>query len=258
MAVTQTKGDHVMSAPNYVTYTILLSSIAIIAAVLASLRVAVTRAGWEEAQRSSTLRWAAVVLPLWFVVALALSSADVFRGGADRAPTIEFGIFLPVAIGLVWLWRSETASRLLDAIPQSWLVGIQFYRVLGLTFLLLNAQGSLPSLFALPAGWGDVTVGLLAPVVAVAYLRGVAGRELLVRGWNILGLLDLAVAITTGFLTSPSPLQMYAFDAPNQLISTYPLVLVPVFGVPLAVLLHVASLVKLGRETEHSRSPVGA
>lgn len=245
-----------MSAPNYVTYTILLSSIAIIVAALAGLRVAVTRAGWEEAQRIATLRMAAVVLPLWFVVALALSSAEVFRGVA--VPTIEFGIFMPVVIGLVWLWRSETAIRLIDAIPQSWLVGIQFYRVLGLIFLLLNAEGSLPSLFALPAGNGDVIVGLLAPVVAVAYARGVVGRELLVRGWNILGLLDLAVAITTGFLTSPSPLQMFSFDAPNELIDAYPLVLVPVFGVPLAVLLHVASLVKLGRETAHRMSPIGA
>lgn len=247
-----------MSAPNYVTYTILLSSIGIIAAVLAGLRSAVVHAGWEESRRVATLRTAAVLLPLWFAVALALSAAEVFRGVADHAPTIEFGIFVPIAVGLVWLWRSETAMRLIDAVPQSWLVGIQFYRALGLIFLLLHAQGSLPSLFALPAGSGDVTVGLLAPVVAVAYARGMAGREVLVRGWNILGLLDLAVAITTGFLTSPSPLQMYSFDAPNELITAYPLVLVPVFGVPLAVLLHVVSLIKLSRETAHRMSPIGA
>jgi hypothetical protein len=73
-----------------------------------------------------------------------------------------------------------------------------------------------------------------------------------------LGLLDLAVAITTGFLMSPSPLQMYSFDAPNELITAYPLVLVPVFGVPLAILLHAASLIKLGRETAHGLSPIGA
>jgi hypothetical protein len=69
----------------------------------------------------------------------------------------------------------------------------------------------------------------------------------LVRAWNILGLLDLAVAVTTGFPTSPSPLQMYSFDLPNELITAYPLVLVPVFGVPLGVLLHVASFIKLAR-----------
>lgn len=247
-----------MSAPNTITYTILLSSVGIVAAVLAGIWLAVTRAGWKDAPRVVTLRTAAVLLPLWFVLALALSWVEAFRGAADRTPTIEFGIFVPVAVGLVWMWRSETATRLIDAIPQSWLIGVQFYRVLGVIFLLLHAQGKLPSLFALPAGAGDVAVGLLAPVVAVAYARGVAGREVLVGAWNILGLLDLAVAVTTGFLTSPSPLQMYSFDAPNELISAYPLVLVPVFAVPLAVLLHVASLIKLARETAHRKSPMSA
>jgi hypothetical protein len=71
----------------------------------------------------------------------------------------------------------------------------------------------------------------------------VSGRDVLVRGWNVLGLLDLAVAITTGFLTSPSAFQAFSFDAPNELISAFPLVMVPVFAVPLAAILHVASLI---------------
>jgi hypothetical protein len=82
------------------------------------------------------------VLLLWFVMALVLSVAEFFRGAADRIPTIELGIFVPIVIGVAWLWRSASARRLLDAIPQSWLIGIQFYRVLGVIFLLLNAQGA--------------------------------------------------------------------------------------------------------------------
>lgn len=241
-----------MSAPNYVTYFILLSSIGIIAAALAGLRLAVSRADWERPQRATMLRTASVLLPLWFVAAAALSYAGAFRGTPQSPPTVEFGIFVPLVIGLIWLWRSAAARRLLDAIPQSWLVGLQFYRVLGAIFLLMYAQGRMPAAFALPAGAGDVVVGLLAPIVAMAYARGVPGRELLLVGWNLLGLIDLANAIGTGFLTSPSPLQMLSLEAPNWLISDFPLVLVPVFGVPLAILLHVASLIKL------SRSPVGA
>jgi hypothetical protein len=247
-----------MTAPSYVIYIMLISSIGIVAVVLAGLRAAVVRANWNAAQRATTLRAATVLLILWFAAAQALSMAGAFQGAMDRPPTIEFGIFVPIVIGLVWLWRSTTAMRLLDAVPQSWLVGVQFYRVLGLIFLLMNAAGRLPSTFALPAGWGDVAVGLLAPIVAVAYARGVAGRELLIRGWNALGLLDLAVAITTGFLTSPSAFQMLSFDAPNELISAYPLVMVPVFAVPLAVLLHVASLLKLHREGPHRLMSVSA
>jgi hypothetical protein len=241
-----------MSSPNYVAYYMLLSSIGIIAAALTGLRVAVGRADWEQSQRVATLRTATFLLPLWFAAALALSYAGAFRGTLTRLPTIEFGIFIPIVVGVVWLWRSATAKRLLDAVPQSWLVGLQFYRVLGAIFLVMYAQGRIPAAFALPAGAGDVAVGLLAPIVAIAYARGVAGRAFLVGGWNLLGLLDLANAITIGFLTSPSPLQVLSLDAPNQLISAYPLVLVPVFGVPLAVILHVASLIKL------SRSPIGA
>ncbi len=241
-----------MTAPNYVTYFTLLSSIGIIAAALAGLRVAVGRADWKQSERVATLRTASLLLPLWFAAAVAVSYAGVFRGTPSSPPTIEFGIFTPIILGLVWLWRSATAKRLLDAVPQSWLVGLQFYRVLGAIFLVMYAQDRMPAAFAVPAGAGDVAIGLLAPIIAIAYARGVAGRELLVVGWNLLGLLDLANAIATGFLTSPSPLQVLSLDAPNQLITEYPLVLVPLFGVPLAVILHVASLIKL------SRSPIGA
>jgi hypothetical protein len=114
---------------------------------------------------------------------------------------------------------SHAAPRCRSA---DWFVGVQSYRVLGAIFLVMYVQGRMPAAFALPAGAGDVAIGLLAPIVAVAYARGVPGRESLVMGWNLLGLLDLANAITTGFLTSPSPLQVLSFDAPNQLITEYP------------------------------------
>jgi hypothetical protein len=71
--------------------------------------------------------------------------------------------------------------------------------------------------------------------------------------WNIFGIADLVIAVTTGFLTSPSPLQRFAFDRPNELITAFPLVLIPVFLVPLAVLLHFASLAKL----RHDRRTTG-
>jgi hypothetical protein len=64
---------------------------------------------------------------------------------------------------------------------------------------------------------------------------------------------DLAVAVTTGFLTSPSPVQLLALDRPNTLVTAFPLVLIPVFLVPLSVLLHLASLRKLSGIARESR-----
>jgi hypothetical protein len=64
------------------------------------------------------------------------------------------------------------------------------------------------------------------------------------------GILDLTVAVTTGFITSPSAL--FNYEPPNELISAFPLVLIPVYLVPLSILLHLASLKKLRRETAHT------
>jgi hypothetical protein len=57
-----------------------------------------------------------------------------------------------------------------------------------------------------------------------------------------LGIADLVIAVTMGFLTSPSPLQLASFDRPSVLIAIFPLSLIPVYMVPLSILLHLASL----------------
>jgi hypothetical protein len=46
--------------------------------------------------------------------------------------------------------------------------------------------------------------------------------------------------------------QLLALDRPNELIGSFPLVMIPVFLVPLSVLLHLASLKKL-RQTSRER-----
>ena len=57
----------------------------------------------------------------------------------------------------------------------------------------------------------------------------------LVPIWNR----HLVVAVTMGALTSPGlPHTLLALQAPNLLITSYPLVMVPTFAVPLALMLH--------------------
>jgi hypothetical protein len=124
---------------------------------------------------------------------------------------------------------------------------VQLFRALGAIFLILSATGTLPRLFALPAGLGDVVVGLLAPVVGAAYARAPHKAASLVVAWNVLGLLDLTDALVTGFLTAPSRYAL-AVQPTSDLMTALPLVLIPVYLVPLAIVLHLASLAKLRRE----------
>jgi hypothetical protein len=136
-------------------------------------------------------------------------------------------------------------GRIIDAVPQFCIVAVQLYRALGVIFLILYTTDKLPGLFTWPAGVGDIIVGLLAPIVALAYARDARRNAGLVTAWNVLGILDLVVAVTTGFITSPSAL--FSYEPPNELIAIFPLVLIPVYLVPLSVLLHLASLAKLHR-----------
>ena len=237
-----------MIVPAYLPYYVVSGTIGVIAAILFGLRRALRNAGWTDDDRTVTVRAIAITVIGWFLLTLALASADAYRAAADRIPTIQYGILIPILIGGLLIWRSPRLARILDAVPQHWLIGVQLYRALGVIFLILYAAGKLPGAFAWPAGLGDVLVGVLAPVVAIAYRRGPRENADLVSAWNLFGLADLVVAVTTGLFTSPSPFQLFAFDLSNELVSRFPLVLVPVFLVPVSVLLHLASLAKLRRD----------
>jgi hypothetical protein len=117
---------------------------------------------------------------------------------------------------------------------------VQFYRVVGGIFLIAYLQDDVPGAFALPAGIGDVLVGIAAPFAAVALAsRGVDRAWPLVTAWCAMGIADLVVAVSCGFLTAPSSFQQLALSEPNTAITSYPLVLIPVFAVPLSIVLHV-------------------
>lgn len=231
-----------MISPSFLLYVVLTGSVAVIAALLYGLSRTPLTDAWTKGRRTAALGAAAVILIGWFAAVAVLGYLGVFAARADRLPTIQFAILPALLIGAYLITRS--GARIIAAIPQQWLVGVQVYRALGVIFLLLLAAGELPGLFAWPAGLGDVIVGVLAPVVAIAYARAPRRNGDLVAAWNALGLADLAVALTTGFLTSPSSLRLFS-DAPNELVTRFPLVLIPAFLVPLSVLLHLASLSKL-------------
>jgi hypothetical protein len=252
-----TKGDRNMNhlTPSYLLPEILIGTVTVVAVSLFGLRRALSRAGLPVRDRRRAFWTGAALLAAWFFATVLLSWSGFYQGVPSRAPTVQYGLLIPIVAGVVLFWRWPLLRRIIEVVPQSWIAGIQAYRVEGLIFLILYAGGRLPGAFALPAGIGDVIVGLLAPVVAIAYMGGARGSTGWLRAWNLLGIADLVVAVATGFLTSPSPLQLLALDRPNELITAWPLAMIPVFLVPLSVLLHLASLEKMRQFEREKRDP---
>ncbi len=193
--------------------------------------------------------WLALMIPftLWFAVAWSAAINGVFRADASALPLLPMAIFLPVIIGVPLLLLSKRVGQVLDAMPVTWLVALQLYRVFGSVFLVAGLRGVLPGVFALPAGIGDVLTGLFAVPAAIAVAIGTAeGRKAAII-WNLFGLADFAVAITLGLITSPGPFQLIVPDVASIGAGAYPNVLTPAFVVPSSILLHALSLRQLRR-----------
>lgn len=208
-----------------------------------------------RAERRPRVLWigGAAVLG-WFGLVLALAKSGFFESTAATTmpPPIGPAILIPTVVGCA-LVALAPVRRLIARVPLHWLVGVQVYRIVGGLFLIAWLQDDLPAEFALPAGIGDVTVGILAPFVALLVVRrGVERAWPAVVGWCALGITDLVVAVTCGFLTAPSTFQQLALDDPNAAITSYPLVLVPAFAVPVSIVLHVCVLARLSTRAQQA------
>jgi len=76
--------------------------------------------------------------------------------------------------------------------------------------------------------------------------------------FNVLGIFDLVVAVGIGGLAGLGPGQLIHSSPSTLAVTLLPLVLIPAVGVPLAVALHVVSLLRLReRRTEPDTVPIG-
>jgi hypothetical protein len=200
-------------------------------------------------QRRTT--WLTVMIPdtLWFAVAWSGAIHGLFRTGTSL-PLLPFAIWLPVIIGVPLLLLSKRVGQVLDAMPVTWLIALQIYRLFGSWAIAAGLRGVLTGLLAWPAGTGDMLTGLFALPVAIAVATGTAQGRRAAIIWNIFGLADFAVAITMGAITSPGPFQLIVPDVPSiGAAGAYPDVLSPAFVVPSSILLHALSLRQLIRRS---------
>lgn len=183
----------------------------------------------------------AIILFGWLGGVVTLAKNGFFTANPLLAPNILLG-FLVLFEVLRRVFASAAMQKIAAGIPVPWLIGIQTYRVAGVGFLMLYKQNLLPAVFAFSAGYGDILVGVTAPIVAVLYyLKKSYSRQLAVV-WNYVGVADLVVAITVGILAFPSPIRFLPTAVSTEQMALFPLAVVPLFVVPLALVLHLFGL----------------
>jgi hypothetical protein len=175
----------------------------------------------------------------------------VFLLGADGAfvtppgtpPfSILIGVTAPLIAFLAAFRLSHAFREFVLAVDPRLAAGVQAWRFAGLGFLALYAHGVLPGLFAWPAGLGDIAIGATAPWVILAVIRRPSfAASKTFTAWNLLGVLDLVVAVTLGTLASALALGV-AGEVTTAPMARLPLVLIPAYLVPLFIMLHLSVL----------------
>lgn len=230
--------------PAYVWALVLIAAIGFPVTTSIALYRGAVQAGISRGTAVAVAVAAAGVLGGWLVVSGMLARAGVYR----QAPGVGVPWF-PVAFAgvlgaLLLTTRIRLVSHILSAPgAPARLVLPHTLRVVGVVFLIVMAQSHLPAAFAVPAGVGDIAIGVAAPFVARQLARG-AGRSEALR-FHVLGLVDLVVALSVGFLL----FVLVEVTPSTEPLTLLPLALIPTVAVPLAFALHIESLRQLHTAT---------
>src|SRR5437867_3652988 len=134
---------------------------------------------------SNYAKLAASLLVLWFAASFLASAKGVLQSSPTAPPlTLLTGVLLPVALFFAWFSASSGFREFALNLDLRALTVVQSWRFVGFGFLALYAYGILPASFALPAGLGDMAIGITAPLIALRFSDSRYRRLFLL--WNAL------------------------------------------------------------------------
>lgn len=143
------------------------------------------------------------------------------------APLVGVGIALP----LLAYAASPGLRAWIDAVGLRGLTVLHVWRIAAaVTFFWYGGQGLLPERFVLHAGWGDLFAGILAVAVVLLWRRSVGYWT-----FHVFGFGDFVLAVGTGLY--------FSIQANPQMdtIATFPVALIPLFGVGISGATHIVA-----------------
>lgn len=168
------------------------------------------------------------ILGAWLLAALAASAAGLVERllGPGVPATI---LTLAGAATLASFVVPAVRDRVLR-LGSAWPVAFHLTRFVGAYFLWMASEGRLDPAWALPAGYGDIAVAVLAIVLLST---GLHRRRVPLIVWNTLGVIDMLFVIAGA--------ARLMFTAPESMrpMTELPLALLPTFVVPVILCTHV-------------------
>lgn len=200
--------------------------------------------GARHALGGAAARNTALALGSWLTLVAVLAATGFYADTTAIPPRLVFMI-APVIIVLVVAAISATVSVAADATSQTWLIGLQGFRVVvELILWMLHRQGIVPVQMTVEGLNVDIVVGLAALVLLVPMLRGWQPKRGVILAFNVAGLIIVTNIVVVGILSAPSPVRLFMNEPANTIVATFPYCWLPGIVVPIAYILHIMSLRK--------------
>lgn len=187
-----------------------------------------------------------IVFIVWQLVVGSLAILEVF----EATPNLfQFAIFGTVALTFLTLKQID-----FQKLNSKILLSIHVLRIpVELVLFQLFLQHKIPNLMTFK-GWNfDILIGFSALVLLIYQLlsKQKINRHFFTI-WNIIGIVFLLFIVTLAILSSPLPIQQFAFDQPNIAVLEFPFCFLPTCVVPIVLMSHIL-LINEQKEKKHYR-----
>lgn len=193
--------------------------------------------------------WITIGLISWHLYVFALSQTGILNN-FTFPPKFALFLVLPLLLFTIIFLTLNKGKQWISNIPGHWLIYIQTFRVaVEILFVLSISKGILHKEMTIEGYNFDMIIGLTAPMVAYFSVQKKKWPLSVALLWNYLGLTVLASIIFIVFTSIYAP---EWFGSSTVLLpkafATYPYNLVAGFLAPLAIFIHVLSIIQLKKD----------
>ena len=174
----------------------------------------------------------------WQIIVGTLALLKVFEKNPNLFPLLILGTIALTFIVLKRIDKQKLNPKILLA--------IHILRIpVELILFQLYLQSKIPNLMTFK-GWNfDILVGVSALAILVYQLfsKRKINRHFFTI-WNIIGTVFLFIIVSFAILSSPLPIQQFAFDQPNIAVLEFPYIFLPTCIVPIVLMSHLLLIKK--------------
>jgi hypothetical protein len=183
---------------------------------------------------------------LWLVISGVLAYLGFFNDFTTLPPKFIIVILVPL-ITILWGTSTDSFRQMVRHISPQQILYLQGFRVVVEILLwMLFIAGSIPEQMTFEGLNWDILAGITGPVAGFLFYKNKIG-PFAVKVWNICGLVLLINIIIVAILSTPVPFRLFMNEPANTIVTTFPIVWLPAFLVPLAYGLHIISWIQMSQ-----------